>query len=146
LNRVLCIFPGQPEERSFYLCFLCHWNDGYSHRTQHFTGWDGVLLTFLPRLASNLDHPKLYLLSSWDYKHEPWLLATYFFFVKPSYPLHWYPKQIHFFQMTDLKGNHRHWPIPCESQWLQIIVPKIWLPKLSANVILRPGHHGTEVV
>jgi hypothetical protein len=35
-----------------------------------------AFLTFLPRLASNCDMPNLYLLSIWDYRHEPQCLAV----------------------------------------------------------------------
>jgi hypothetical protein len=34
-------------------------------------GWDGVLWTFLSRLASDQDPPVLWLLSSQDYRCEP---------------------------------------------------------------------------
>jgi hypothetical protein len=34
--------------------------------------WDGGLINILLRLASNCDPPGLSLLSSWNYRHEPW--------------------------------------------------------------------------
>jgi hypothetical protein len=34
-------------------------------------GWDGFLLAFCRRLASNVDTPVYTLSSSWDYRHEP---------------------------------------------------------------------------
>jgi hypothetical protein len=40
------------------------------------------LLNFLPGLASNHSLPELYLLSSWNYRHEPLYLAYQFNFSK----------------------------------------------------------------
>jgi hypothetical protein len=40
------------------------------HHTQLLC-WDGGLANFLPVLASNHNPPNLYLLNSWDYRHEP---------------------------------------------------------------------------
>jgi hypothetical protein len=65
---------------SVYASYLAG-TTGAHHCTQLFTGWDGGLINFLPRLAENLDPPDLCLLSSWDYRHEPLCLAGNTFYI-----------------------------------------------------------------
>jgi hypothetical protein len=44
----------------------CCWDDRHPG-----ISWDGDLVDFLPRLASNCDSPYLHLLRRYDYRHEP---------------------------------------------------------------------------
>jgi hypothetical protein len=57
---------------------------GVSHRHP---AWDGILLTFLPRLAWNCNPPDLSLPRSWDYRRESPLVPSKYNDLEHSYPI-----------------------------------------------------------
>jgi hypothetical protein len=67
-DRVSHLCPGHPGPRSsIYTSHVARMTDTCYHTLS--VRWGGGLTNFLPKLASNLDPPDLYLPSNWDYRH-----------------------------------------------------------------------------